>query len=688
MHFVKAHKILALILIIILAAAGILAFYKTAVVKSPEKVLMQYMRYIEEKDYEAMYQLLDEESQNRVKKVEFITRNQNIYEGIEASRIRVSIIDGKKKKNAVSYSTVMESSAGTIRFPNEAKIHKEHGRYRVSWTDRLIFPQLTENSKVRVVELTADRGNIYDRRGILLAGKGTVASVGLIPEKMRENPEEDLEKMAQLLDMSVDHIKAKLEADWVQDHLLVPVKKLKKVNEKSSTTVDLENAEIQKQLLEIPGVIIGDEESRVYPLGEKAAHLVGYVQGISAEELESRKDKGYNQYSIIGKSGLEKLYEKRLHGTDGQKIVIYNEKGYETAVLAQRDKKDGEPIRLTIDARLQEALYDTYKKDKSCTAAINPKTGEVLALVSTPSYDSNDFVVGLSEKRWEQLNEDPDTPMYNRFRQTWCPGSSLKPVVGAIGMTTGKLDPEKDMGYSGLSWQKDSSWGGYRITTLHEYTGPADLENALIYSDNIYFAKAALKIGRKTLTQQLDNLGFGSNIPFEVDLNSSQYTNDGESVEDEIQLADSGYGQGQILVNPLHMACIYSAFSNNGNMIKPHLEMEEEKQWWVEGAFSKEAAKKINENLKQVIRNPEGTGHSAQISGTVLAGKTGTAEIKASQTDTSGTELGWFCVYNPEAAQEDALLLVTMVEDVKQRGGSSYVVNKDKALLKKFMAEN
>lgn len=123
-------------------------------------------------------------------------------------------------------------------------------------------------------------------------------------------------------------------------------------------------------------------------------------------------------------------------------------------------------------------------------------------------------------------------------------------------------------------------------------------------------------------------------------------------------------------------------------MIKPHLEMEEKKQWWVEGAFSKEAAKKINENLKQVIRNPEGTGHSAQISGTVLAGKTGTAEIKASQTDTSGTELGWFCVYNPEAAQEDALLLVTMVEDVKQRGGSSYVVNKDKALLKKFMTEN
>ena len=113
--------------------------------------------------------------------------------------------------------------------------------------------------------------------------------------------------MAELLDMSVSDIENKLDAEWVKDDLLVPIKKLKKVNENSSSTVDLENAEVQKQLLEIPGVIIGDEESRVYPLAEDTAHLVGYVQGISAEELESRKDKGYDEYSVIGKSGLEKL---------------------------------------------------------------------------------------------------------------------------------------------------------------------------------------------------------------------------------------------------------------------------------------------------------------------------------------------------------------------------------------------
>lgn len=685
MEALKKQKLFLVVLVAVAAAAAVFIIYKTVVVKSPEKILKQYMAYVEEKDYKSMYNMLDSDSKTQISQKDFITRNQNIYEGIEAKNIEISIIEGQKKEDAVAYRTVMESSAGKIRFPNEAKIHKEDGRYRIAWTDRLIFPQLGSEDKVKVVTLEAERGTIFDRDGSVLAGKGTVAAVGLIPGKMREDASEDLEKMAQLLDMSVSDIEAKLNAKWVKDDLLVPIKKLKKINEKSSSTVDMENVKVQQQLLKIPGVIIGDEESRVYPLAEKAAHLVGYVQGISAEELESRKDKGYDAYSVIGKSGLEKLYEKRLHGIDGEKIVIYNEDGNEKAVLAEKAQKDGEDIHLTIDAQLQSELYDTYKEDKSCSVAINPKTGEVLALVSTPSYDSNDFVVGMSENRWNELNEDKDTPMYNRFKQTWCPGSSLKPVVGAIGIDSGKLDPDKDMGHSGLSWQKNESWGGYKVTTLHEYSGSANLKNALIYSDNIYFAKAALEIGADTLAKQFKKVGFTQEIPFAIEMNTSQYTNNGKPMETEIQLADSGYGQGEILVNPLHLACMYSAFSNNGNMIKPHLELKEEKEWWIEEAFSKKAVTEIEEDLKAVISNPDGTGHDAQISGTALAGKTGTAEIKASQDDTSGTELGWFCVYNPDASQKNSMLITTMVEDVKERGGSTYVVNKSKSILEKNM---
>lgn len=688
MNTKNKYKLPILVIALLLLAGALFAVYSLAFAKGPEQALTQYMAYIEQKDYQAMYDMLDKESKKRVAKEDFLTRNQNIYEGIEAKNIQITMIKDQKKEDAVAYRTTMDSSAGEIRFPNEAGVHKEDGDYKISWTDSLIFPQLKENETVKVVTLTGKRGNLFDRSGTLLAGAGKVAAVGLIPGKMRENPAADLKKMANLLDMSVSDIEKKLSAKWVRDDLLVPIKKLKKVNEASSSTVDLENTEIQKQLVEIPGVIIGDEDSRVYPLGEKAAHLVGYVQGISAEELESRKDKGYNAYSVIGKSGLERLYEKRLHGTDGEKIVIYNKDGMEKTVLAEIPKKDGEDIRLTIDAKLQSALYDTYKEDKSCSVAMNPMTGEVLALVSTPSYDNNDFVVGMSEKRWKQLNEDKNTPMYNRFRQTWCPGSSLKPVIGAAGITSGKLDPSKDMGKSGLSWQKDGSWGGYKVTTLKAYDGNADLENALIYSDNIYFAKAALQIGGETLTSQLKRAGFGQEIPFAIEMNPSQYTNDGKPISSEIQLADSGYGQGQILVNPLHLASMYSAFRNQGNMVKPHLELKEAKEWWIEGAFDSGAAALINEDLKKVISHPDGSGHGAKMKGTVLAGKTGTAELKASQADTAGSELGWFCVYNADGSEEDSLLLVTMVEEVDGRSGSGYVVDKDKDILRNFMPKD
>lgn len=686
MNLLKKHKTMYLILAVILAAAAILLVYKLAVLKSPEKILRQYMACIEQQDYESMYEMLDQDSRDKVTKKAFITRNQNIYEGIGAANIEIRMIEGDLKKDAVQYKTVMDSSAGKLRFPNEAVIHKEQGRYRIAWTDSLIFPQLGSEDKVKVQTTKAERGTIYDRSGKILAGRGTVAAVGLIPGKMSKDPKDDLQKMAGLLDMTAADIEKKLNAKWVKADLLVPIKKLKKVNEKSSSTVDLENARIQEELLKIPGVVIGDEESRVYPLGEKTAHLIGYVQGISAEELESRKDQGYDQYSVIGKSGLEKRYEKRLHGLDGERIVIYNKSGSEKAVVGERAKKDGEDIKLTIDSKLQSQLYDTYQEDKSCTVVLNPKSGAVLAMVSTPSYDSNDFVVGMSEKRWKQLNEDASTPMYNRFKQTWCPGSALKPVVGAIGVGTGKLDPNADLGHSGKSWQKDSSWGGYKVTTLHEYGGSANLKNGLIYSDNIYFAKAALKIGADTLTKQLDQAGFGQEIPFALDMTPSQYSSGNKPIEDEIQLADSGYGQGQVLVNPLHLAAMYSAFTNQGNMIKPHLEQKEETSYWIENAFDSKAASLIQQDLEKVISDPNGTGHAAQLSKVKLAGKTGTAEIKASKEDTSGTELGWFCVFQPDRGKEKSLLMVTMVEDVKDRGGSGYVVKKSRGILENFFS--
>ncbi|MFT4006557.1 MAG: penicillin-binding transpeptidase domain-containing protein, partial [Lacrimispora sp.] len=233
----------------------------------------------------------------------------------------------------------------------------------------------------------------------------------------------------------------------------------------------------------------------------------------------------------------------------------------------------------------------------------------------------------------------------------------------------------------GTSWRKDASWGNYYITTLHTYE-PVILKNALIYSDNIYFAKAALSIGADVFTEQLKSLGFGERIPFPIEMGVSSYSNN-DKIDDEIQLADSGYGQGELLVNPLHLAVLYSAFVNDGNVISPTLRVSKDQQssFWIENAFSKEAADTVREDLIQVIEDKNGTGHGCKIDGLSLAGKTGTAEIKQSKEDQDGTELGWFAVFTPDAQGEDAFLMLTMVEDVKERGGSGYVVERTRKVL-------
>lgn len=660
---------------------------KNRVVPANE-VLVEYMACIEEKNYEKMYNLLSDQSKSGINKEPFVQRNQKIYEGIEAANVRIEINEKESSELTVLYTSKIDSSAGEIVFANQAQFVKEEGAYYLIWSDQMIFPQLTNQDKVKVTTLSAKRGEIYDRNGKLLAGEGLVSSVGLVPGKLSKE-QQDLERLAELLEITVENIEKKLEASWVKEDSFVPIKKLKKKEQTIEELLgDAVPGEQQEALLAIPGVMISDVTDRVYPLGEKAAHLTGYVQGISAEELEELKGKGYNAQSVIGKSGLESLYEERLHGKSGCKITIENKSDEEKEVLALKPEENGENITTTIDADIQNELYEQYSTDKSCSVAMNPMTGEVLALVNTPSFDSNDFVLGLSQEKWDALNEDDNQPLLNRFRQVWCPGSSIKPIVGAIGLTTKSFTADEDFGPSTTSWKKDESWGSYEITTMHSYAGGTTLQNGLIYSDNIYFAKAALKIGEDYFTKSLEKAGFGQELPFAVTMKSSQYANEG-SIASEIQLADSGYGQGQMLVNPLHLASMYTAFLNNGDIIKPYLEYKEEKspEIWIEGAFSPEASGIISTALAEVVNNPEGSGYQAHMDAVALAGKTGTAEIKASKEDTEGTELGWFAVYTADNSITTPILLVTMVEDVKERGGSSYVVEGERVVLEKILQQ-
>ena len=691
----RSRKILWLIAGIMGAITFGMAVYMLILAKTgsnltrPDELLLTYMNYISEQNYKEMYQMLDVDASGQISEKDFIKRNSAIYEGIEVHNMTTIIISYDAERKVVQYQTVFDTAAGNISFENEAFFLKREDGYKLVWSDSLIYPGLSSTDRVRVSTIQAKRGEILDRNDRILAGPGVASSVGIVPGKL-ENKDSVIEQIAELLGIESEEIEKKLSAKWVKEDSFVPVKTLRKVEEIELMSLEpdeeaLKEYERQQRLLEIPGVMISDTEVRSYPLKDAAAHLVGYVQNVTAEDLEKHAGDGYTANSVIGRSGAEGLFEKELRGQNGCRIYIVDSDGNEKEELACRIVENGKDIKLTIDSELQNVLYEQFQSDKSCSVAMNPYTGEVLALVSTPSYDNNDFIMGLSSEKWAALNEDENKPMYNRFRQVWCPGSTFKPITAAIGLESGAINPNEDYGNVGLSWQKDASWGSYHVTTLHAYD-PVVLENALIYSDNIYFAKAALKIGAEEMKNSLLRLGFQEEIPFEVVMSKSQYSNT-ENIETEIQLADSGYGQGQILVNPLHMACLYTAFCNKGNVIKPYFahRLDAEPEYWIPNAFSENTTNLVLEGMKKVVNDPHGTGYSAHREDILLAGKTGTAEIKASKEDTSGTELGWFAVFTAESSVEHPILIVSMVEDVKGRGGSGYVVGKDKEVLESWL---
>lgn len=661
--------IIVLLSILIIALVVIIFFYRFYNKgKKPSDILQTYLSYIKAGDYENMYALVDA---GDVTKEDFISRNQNIYEGIGCSDVDVKIIS--EEADTVSYTVTLSTLAGEITYDNKTSFTQDkENETLIVWDDSMIFPDLTSTDKIRIYTDEAKRGQIVDRNNVVLAGTGSAYSVGLVPGKMNEDHSSDLDRLSQLLGMSSEDIESELSKSWVTDDSFVPL-----------TTISSSDEELQNQLLAIAGVKLTTVEVRNYPYKEAAAHLIGYVSQVTAEDLENHPNEGYSSDSVIGKSGLESLYEKELRGENGYTIVIEDENGQQKSVLAYQNKTDGQDIRLTIDITLQNSLYEEFQEDEGCSVAMNPYTGEVLALVSTPSYDTNQFILGLTTDQWNNLNNDESQPLYNRFRQTFAPGSTLKPFTAAIGLAEGTIDPSKDYGSNGTSWQKDSSWGDYYITTLQEYS-PGTLENALIYSDNIFFAKAALTLGAEKFTQGLDSFGFNKVVPFEIKMSQSQYANT-ETITDEIQLADSGYGQGQVLVNPLHLAVMYTSFSNNGNIIQPYLIYKDNPSStvWIDGAISSENAAVLTDDLTSVVNNPNGSGYAAHRTDMELAGKTGTAELKSEQ-GTTGQEIGWFSVFTTDPDAEKPVLIVSMVESVEDKGGSTYVVKKDASVLNSY----
>ena len=625
-------------------------------------------------DFSGMYSMLTKESKESINEETFVNRYKTIYSAINLDNLDISLNkDLEKKDNYYTASFTLKATtiAGELNLTNfDVDIYKEEDNYLINWDESLIFPNMIKDDKVYVRTTNHSRGKILDRDGNILAEDGTISVVGIHPSKFNnENRNSKITELANTLDISEDTIISKLDAN-TDPELFVPIVSITTTDEKLQTLTN-RNEE---------GILINTKTSRVYYGGEAFGRLIGYVGAITAEELENKNDYSYTSTSLIGKAGIESVYEDTLRGEDGAEIYI--KRGSDEISILKKEVINGEDIKLTIDSTLQNNSYTQLNGEKGAVTAVDPISGEVLALVSSPSYDSNMFTTYVTKTKAAEREANNYTDTVNRFSKTYAPGSTMKLITAAIGLNTGKINPDESIEINWLTWQKDSSWGNYKITRV-ENVSPVSLREAAKHSDNIYFAQAALKIGSDDLISGIKGFGIGEEMTFEYPMTDSSISNDG-SLNSEILLADTGYGQGELMVTPLNMALAYSALANNGNIMTPRLVLSDNStaSIWKESAIKPENLQTLIEDFSAMVNDEDGHAYEMKIDGYNIAAKTGTAEIKSSQDDTNGTENGWFVAVDTTSSK---IAIATIIEDVKDRGGSSIPIPMVKNIMEEYL---
>ncbi|SEP90132.1 penicillin-binding protein [Virgibacillus subterraneus] len=668
-------KIIALIPIVLLVLVAACSNDKV----TPQDRFDQYVKHWNEQEFNEMYNMSTTTSTEKYAKEDYVERYKNIYEDLNIDNLNITYdkLSEEKMETAMEKGTAqfpftveMETIAGPITFDYKATLivegEEENANWFVKWDPGFIFPAIKDGGEIGLSNIKPERGEILDRNQLPLALNDTVHNVGIVPGKLGSNPEKAKQKISDLLGMSIESINKNLDAGWVEPDLFVPLKKVPKSAEQTLN-----------QLWEVSGVTERKVTGRVYPYGESLGHLVGFTGPVTAEELEEMDSGAYSANDIIGKRGLELLYEDKLRGEAGVEITVSKENEEDT-ILAEKPVKNGEDVVTTIDADLQMKIYESYDGKAGTAAAIHPKTGETLALVSSPSFNSNEMGFGISQSRRDELQNNPKQPLLNRFTSTYAPGSTFKPVTAAIGLNNESIIPGEGIEINGLTWSNGEGWGNYQVRRVSESNGPVDVTNALVRSDNIYFAKKAVEMGSEKYVNGLQQFGFAKDFPFEYPIETSTISSNGK-LNDEVLLADTSYGQGEIQMSALHLAMAYTPFLNKGNLLKPTILADAEKsQVWQEKLITGEQATLIQEALRNVVAAPNGTAKGAHIDDLAISGKTGTAELKKSGEE-SGPENGWFVGY-PTKNQD--ILISMMIENTEKQGGSAFTVGKVTELLK------
>ena len=521
------------------------------------------------------------------------------------------------------------------------------------------FKRQAENNRIRLLPITAPRGTFYDRNGVPLVNNRPGFSISLVPIN-GPIPNDVITKLAGLLGMNPVDIQAKIKQ---QGNPLQPTTIKSDVGPEIIT-------KIEERREDLPGVVLEVQAVRSYINNELGAHTFGYVGEVSDSELERKTTTGYKSGDIVGKSGLEQIWDKELRGTDGGAQIEVNVSGKPVQMLGKKQPIAGNDLILTIDATIQKAAEKAmderlrYLQDKlgnpeakaGAAVVMNPQTGEILAIVSRPTFDPNKFNGGISTKDWKEINDNPNNPLQNRtINAEYPPGSSFKIVTGTAALETGKVTPEEKIFDAGRHWLVPNKGNAHNAAL-----GWIDFKVALAKSDNVYFYELGNRLGIDTLEQWARKFGLGAptgiNLPHEDEglVANQRYK---KKVYDEdwflSETFDASIGQGFQLTTPIQMATVISMVANGGHRFRPYLvsKMISPTSGEVIQTFTPEelgtipmspkTLEAIRTGLRDVV-TPAGTaGYIFEGFPIPIAGKTSTAE------NPHGDDHGWFVAYGP-----------------------------------------
>ncbi|HAY17173.1 MAG TPA: penicillin-binding protein 2 [Halomonas sp.] len=564
-----------------------------------------------------------------------------------------------------------------------------------------LYSTRSEKNRVRVEPLPPNRGLIYDRNGALLAENRPTYNLTLVRERV-DDLDDTLALIVDLLELPEEEIEAFQVRSRQRQRPFQPALLMSDLSEEQI-------ARLAVNRHRLPGVEVEAQLLRYYPDAEVMAHALGYVGRINAEELQDLDPGRYAGTHFIGKTGVERFYETELHGEAGLRKVETNARGRVLRELGRTDPVPGANLTLTLDRSLQMLAYELLDGRRGSIVAIVPNTGEILAMVSTPGFDSNQFVTGIDVASYRALQEDIDLPLFNRaIRGHYPPGSTIKPFLALAGLVEGVITPDSTINDPGF-YQLPNDSRRYR-NWLRWGHGRVDMERSIAVSNNTYYYTLAHDLGIDKLHERMSNFGFGQRVAHDVQgestglmpsrdwkrarFNQPWYPGETLSV---------GIGQGYWQVTPLQLASATAALANRGHWVKPRLALRIGEEpvpaelpdtlpdiqlandnWW----------DRVYSGMEKVLSGSEGTARRTGVGLEYrMGGKSGTAQVfslgqdqryNAEELEERLRDHALFMAFAP--IEEPKIAVSVIVENAG--GGSTHAAHLARAMTDAWLLED